>query len=169
MFIFGVLSGPLAVRYGSKLVLVAGSVLTIVPFLILGVADTQSWEIYVASSVMGIGMGLAFSSMSSIVVEAVSAQQTGVASGMNANIRTIGGAIGSGIAASILANGVSASHPFPKASGYTTTFWMMAGAAVLAAAAALIIPAARKSAGKTVAEHLTAPEAAVEGEEANAV
>ena len=172
MFIFGVLSGPLSVRFGSKLVLVAGSVLTIVPFLLLGVADDKSWEIYVASSVMGIGMGLAFSSMSSIVVEAVSPQQTGVASGMNANIRTIGGAIGSGIAASILANGVTIAHPLPKASGYTATFWMMAGAAVLATVAALIIPAARKSAGKTVSEQAaSAPDAqdAHEGEEAKAV
>jgi len=174
MFIFGVASGPLSVRFGSKLVLVAGSLLTIVPFLLLGLADTKSWEIYVASSVMGAGMGLAFSSMSSIVVEAVSPQQTGVASGMNANIRTIGGAIGSGIAASILANGVSAAHPFPKASGYTTTWWMMAAAAVLAAAAAMIIPAARKSVAKAAAGHQTAsdagaPDAAPEGEEANAV
>ncbi|MBC3842400.1 MFS transporter [Streptacidiphilus sp. 4-A2] len=142
MFIFGVLSGPLSVRLGSKLVLVAGSLLTIVPFVLLGLADDKSWEIYVASSVMGIGMGLAFSSMSSIVVEAVSPSQTGVASGMNANIRTIGGAIGSGVAASILANGVTIAHPLPKASGYTTTFWMMAGAAVLAAVAAMIIPIA---------------------------
>ncbi|QMU68043.1 MFS transporter [Streptacidiphilus sp. P02-A3a] len=173
MFIFGVLSGPLSVRFGSKMVLVAGSLLTIVPFVLLGTADDRAWEIYVASSVMGIGMGLAFSSMSSIVVEAVSPAQTGVASGMNANIRTIGGAIGSGIAASILANGVTIAHPLPKASGYTTTFWMMAGAAVLATVAALLIPAARKSAGKTVSEHLgtQAPgtQDAPEGEEAKTV
>ena len=50
----------------------------------------------------------------------------------------------------------------------------MAAAAVLAAAAAMIIPAVRKNAGKTVAAHLTAPDsstpdAAPEGEEANAV
>ena len=169
MFIFGVLSGPLSVRFGSKLVLVAGSVVTIVPFLLLGLADTKSWEIYLASSTMGIGMGLAFSSMSSIVVEAVSPAQTGVASGMNANIRTIGGAIGSGIAASILANGVTTAHPFPKASGYTTTFWMMAGAAVLATVAALIIPAVRKSAGATIPGPRTAQDVAPEGEEATAV
>jgi Transcriptional regulator SbtR-like, C-terminal domain len=37
----------------------------------------------------GVGFGLAFSAMSALVVAAVPASQTGVASGMNANIRTI--------------------------------------------------------------------------------
>jgi EmrB/QacA subfamily drug resistance transporter len=164
MFIFGVLTGPL-----SKLVLVAGSLLTIVPFVMLGIADDRSWEIYAASSLMGVGMGLAFSSMSSIVVEAVSPAQTGVASGMNANIRTIGGAIGSGIAASILASGVTAAHPFPKGSGYSSTFWLLAGSAVLAAAASMIIPAVRKVGGLTVTEHRAPQDQAPEGEEANVV
>jgi len=36
---------------------------------------------------MGVGFGLAFSAMSALVVAAVPAEQTGVASGMNANIR----------------------------------------------------------------------------------
>ena len=169
MFIFGVLSGPLSARFGSKTVLVAGSVFTIVPFVMLGLADDRSWQIYTASSLMGVGMGLAFSSMSSIVVEAVSPEQTGVASGMNANIRTIGGAIGSGIAASILASGVTAAHPFPKDSGYTSTFWLLAGSAVLAAAAAMIIPAVRKDGGTTVTEHRAPRTLAPEGEEANTV
>ncbi len=166
MFILGVLTGPLAARFGSKRVLVAGGLVTILPFLLLALQHDKSWELYTASAVMGVGMGLAFSSMSSIVVEAVSPEQTGVASGMNANIRTIGGAIGSGIAASILASGVTAAHPFPPDSGYTNTFWMLTGAAVLAAAASLIIPTVRKSVGPAAPGHSGAQDAASEGEEA---
>src|ERR1035441_103761 len=45
---------------------------------------------------MGVGFGLAFAAMSALVVAAVPHSQTGVASGMNANIRTIGGSIGAG-------------------------------------------------------------------------
>ncbi|MDH6115295.1 EmrB/QacA subfamily drug resistance transporter [Kitasatospora sp. MAP12-15] len=145
MFVLGVLTGPLAARFGSKRVLVAGGLVTIAPFALLALAHDKGWEIYLASSLMGIGMGLAFSSMSSIVVEAVSPVQTGVASGMNANIRTIGGAVGSSVAASILTSGVTAAHPFPQDSGYSSTFWFLAGAAVLAAVAALLIPTLRRS------------------------
>ena len=169
MFFFGVLTGPLAARFGSKLVLVAGGVITVIPFAMLAIADDRSWEIYLASSLMGIGMGLAFSSMSSIVVEAVPPAQTGVASGMNANIRTIGGAIGSGIAASILASGVTAAHPFPSDSGYTNTFWFLTGAAVLAAAAALIIPASRKGGGTVVEQRSPLQDEVSEGEGVTAV
>ncbi|MGF1428535.1 MFS transporter [Kitasatospora sp. LaBMicrA B282] len=145
MFVLGVLTGPLAARHGSKAVLIAGGAITVTPFLVLSLGHDHSWQIYLASSLMGIGMGLAFSSMSSIVVEAVPAAQTGVASGMNANIRTIGGAIGSAVAASILAGGVTAAHPFPPDSGYTDTFWFLTGSAVLAAVAAVLIPAARRA------------------------
>ncbi len=143
MFVFGILTGPLATRFGTKAVLAAGAFITIVPFALLSVAHDRGWEIYLASTLMGIGLGLAFSAMSAIVVEAVPPAQTGVASGMNANIRTIGGAIGSGIGASILASGVTAAHPFPTDTGYTDTFWFLTGASVLAAAAVLIIPTAR--------------------------
>ncbi len=170
MFVFGVLTGPLSARFGSKAVLVVGGIVTIVPFVMFSLGHDRSWQIYTASSLMGVGMGLAFSSMSSIVVEAVPAAQTGVASGMNANIRTIGGAIGSGIGASIVTSGVTAGHPFPPDSGYTNTFWFLAGAAVLAAAAALIIPNVRASGGYGVTERQDLESVPVlEGEEATAV
>ncbi|MFI9272017.1 MFS transporter [Kitasatospora sp. NPDC052896] len=143
MFVLGVLAGPLAARFGSRRVLVAGSLVTIVPFAILAAARDRGWEIYTASALVGVGLGLAFSAMSAIVVEAVPPAQTGAASGMNANIRTIGGAIGSAVTASILSPGVTALHPFPRDSGYTGTFWFLASSAVVAAAAALAVPAIR--------------------------
>ncbi len=157
MFVLGVLTGPLAARFGSKRVLVVGGLVTVVPFVVLALGHDHGWQIYLASSLMGIGMGLAFSSMSSIVVEAVPPMQTGVASGMNANIRTIGGAVGSSIGASILASGVTAAHPFPEDSGYTGTFWFLTGAAVLAAVAALLIPAVRRNTADTEPQGRTVP------------
>ncbi|MFF2142313.1 MFS transporter [Kitasatospora sp. NPDC058190] len=140
MFVLGVIAGPLATRFGSKRVLIAGSLVTVAPFAVLATAHDRSWEIYTASALLGVGLGLAFSAMSAIVVEAVPPSQTGVASGMNANVRTIGGAIGSAVTASILSSGVTVSHPFPHDSGYTSTFWFLTGSAVLATAAALAVP-----------------------------
>jgi hypothetical protein len=45
----------------------------------------------------GAGLGLAFARMSNIIVASVQPYQTGVASGMNTNIRTIGGSIGTAV------------------------------------------------------------------------
>ena len=106
---------------------------------ILAFAHAQVWEIYLSSAIMGVGFGLAFSAMSALVVAAVPFSQTGVASGMNANIRTIGGSIGAAVMASIVTSQLEPSG-LPKESGYTTGFAVMAGGLVLAALAGLLIP-----------------------------
>ncbi|MBS2536231.1 MFS transporter [Catenulispora sp. NF23] len=144
MFLLGIAAAPLAKRVGLKAVLVLGCLASIPGFAALALGHSQGWQIYVASGLLGVGIGLAFSSMSAIVVQSVPASQVGVASGMNANIRTIGGAIGSGVAASILASGVSTANPIPKDSGYTNVFWMLTAATILAALAGLIIPALKQ-------------------------
>ena len=110
---------------------------------VLAFAHHQQWEIYFSNALMGVGFGLAFSAMSALIVMAVPASQTGVASGMNANIRTIGGSIGSAAMASIVTSRLAASG-LPLESGYTTGFAVVTGALVLAAVAGLLIPATRR-------------------------
>ena len=143
MFIAGVFSGRLTVRLGSKAVLVAGSAVTAVPMALFAFAHDQSWEIYLSSALLGVGLGLAFSSMSNLIVESVPGHQTGVASGMNANIRTIGGSIGAAVMSSIVTSQVSA-QGLPAESGYTHGFAFLLVVAVLAAGAAVVIPNARR-------------------------
>jgi MFS family permease len=143
MFGGGVVSGGLAGRFGSKAVLAAGSAVCVVPALLLTYGHGSAWVIYLASGALGIGVGLAFSAMSALVVETVPAEQTGVASGMNANIRTIGGSIGCAIMASIVTSG-AAPGGLPKVSGYTDGFLFMTVATVLATVATLFIPTVRR-------------------------
>jgi sugar phosphate permease len=81
--------------------------------------------------------------MSANVVAAVPAAQTGVATGMNANIRTIGGSIGAAVMASIVTAKLEPSG-FPTEAGYTTGFAVMTGVLVVAALAALLIPSQRR-------------------------
>ncbi len=121
MFVLGLVSGRLARRFGARAVVIAGSTLSVIPFVMLAAAHSQRWEIYLAMGLLGTGFGLAFSAMSNLIVNAVPVEQTGVASGMNANIRTIGGSIGAGIMASIVTAGV-ASGGVPKGSQYTYGF-----------------------------------------------
>ncbi len=85
-------------------------------FVLLAVAHTEHWQIYLASLLLGIGVGFAFASMANLIVEAVRPDQTGVATGMNTVMRTIGGAIGGQVAASILAANLLADG-LPERSG----------------------------------------------------
>jgi EmrB/QacA subfamily drug resistance transporter len=142
MFIFGSVSGRLSTRYGARALLIAGTAISVAPFLLLTVARAHEWEILIAMLLQGVGFGLAFAAMSSLVVQAVPAEQTGVASGMNANIRTIGGSLGAAVMSSIVTSGAHP-HGFPRDAGYTHGFLALTVAAVAAAAAALLVPRLR--------------------------
>jgi EmrB/QacA subfamily drug resistance transporter len=143
MFGVGIFAGRLTRRVGGKVLVVTGCLIGSAALAMLAFAHAYPWQIYVSNGLMGAGFGLAFPAMSALVVAAVPATQTGVASGMNANIRTLGGSIGSAAMASIVTARLLPSG-LPAESGYTTGFAIMAAGLVLAALAGLLIPATRR-------------------------
>jgi EmrB/QacA subfamily drug resistance transporter len=143
MFCLGMLSGPLSRRYGARSVLMGGSFITALTLLLVTLFHSQEWQILVEMTILGSGFGLAFAAMSNLVVEAVPPGQTGVASGMNANIRTIGGSLGAAVMSSIVT--ATAHHGgLPTESGYTRGFGLLTIAALGAAFAAMAVPRARR-------------------------
>jgi MFS family permease len=142
-FVLGLVAGRLAQRVGSRNVLVAGAALSAVGHLAFALAHQARWEVYLISALMGVGFGLAFAAMSNLIVAAVPQEQTGVASGMNANIRTIGGAIGAAVMASVV-TAHAGDTGLPTEGGYTNGFLLLTAALVLSAGAALLIPAVRR-------------------------
>ncbi|WUH89817.1 MFS transporter [Streptomyces sp. NBC_00433] len=143
MFVVGLGASRLAQRIGGKIVVLIGSLISTVSLALLAFAHGATWELYIATGVMGIGFGLAFSAMSSLIVAAVPPEQTGVASGMNANIRTIGGSIGAALMASVV-TASPAADGLPRESGYTNGFAMLGAALLVAAFAAILIPVGRQ-------------------------
>ncbi len=106
---------------------------------LLVVAHGEPWNLYAAAGLLGIGVAFGFASMSNLIVEAVPASQTGVATGMNTNVRNIGAALGSGVATSLIVSGLLV-HGYPREHGYVLAFAVCGGALVVAAIAALMIP-----------------------------
>ena len=100
------LAGPVAGRLSIALRLAGAArdrrVSPAVAFVAARRRARRRWEIYVASALMGIGIGFAFASMANLIVESVPPTQTGVATGMNTIVRSIGGAIGAQVSASII-------------------------------------------------------------------
>jgi EmrB/QacA subfamily drug resistance transporter len=150
MFTVGLLSGTFVRLIGPKTVVVIGSLISASSMAMLAFAHDEKWELYVANAIMGIGVGLVFACLSNLIVAAVPPEQTGVASGMNANIRTIGGSIGAAVMASIVTASVFP-NGLPHESGYTNGFIMLTGAFIVAAAVALAIPRVSRD---VVEEHL---------------
>jgi EmrB/QacA subfamily drug resistance transporter len=143
-FLAGIYSGRLAARFGSKAVLVVGATLTSLATLGLVVAHGQLWMVLVETTVLGLAFGLAFAALSNLIVDAVPQSQTGVASGMNANIRTVGGALGSAVLASVITSGARADG-LPAEAGYTNGFTLLVVTSALAAVVAVLVPVVRAS------------------------
>jgi EmrB/QacA subfamily drug resistance transporter len=145
MLLVGSQTGRLEERFGSKPLLVGGTVLAAVSFTILAVARSDAWEIYLASAILGAGIGLAFASMPNLIIENVGPGQTGIATGMNTVTRTVGGAFGGAATASIVASTVGAGG-YPTAHGYTVAFSLCVGALLAGVGVGLVVPQRRPEA-----------------------
>jgi len=139
MMLVSPFAGWLAGRIGPRVTLIAGSLVTTLSFTLMALGHDTHFLMYVATALMGVGIGLAFSSLANLIVEAVSPAQTGVATGMNTVMRTLGGSVGGQIGASLIAGTVVASS-LPTEEGFTLAFGFAAGACLLAAAASLAVP-----------------------------
>jgi EmrB/QacA subfamily drug resistance transporter len=142
-FLVGLYAGRLGQQFGSKNVLLVGLATSAIGYLAFALAHGERWEIFLFTTVMGAGFGAVFATMSNLIVAAVPPEQTGVASGMNANIRTIGGSLGAAVMATVV-TAHRGPAGLPQESGYTNGFLMLAGALVVAGLAALLIPVVRR-------------------------
>jgi MFS family permease len=97
-----------------------------------------------SAALMGIGIGLAFAALGNLIVQAVSPGQTGAAAGMNTVMRTIGGAIGGQLAATLIAAN-TAHDGLPTVAGFTDTFVMASCFLVVCTLAALLVPGRRSA------------------------
>jgi MFS family permease len=138
MTILGMFAGRISARFGSRAALLTGTAFTTASFALLAVAHSHSYELLIAAALLGVGIGLAFAALGNLIVQAVSIHQTGVASGMNTVMRTLGGALGGQLSATFIAANVA--HGLPTVTGFTETFAMATGFLVVAFLAGLLVP-----------------------------
>ena len=125
MLLVGPVAGRLSVTVGSRVPLALGALLSTLGWVLLALAHSSSWQIYVVTFIMGLGIGLAFASMVNVIVESVRPDQTGVATGMNVIFRNVGGSLGAQISASILTASVVLGG-LPTETSFVDAFWLSA-------------------------------------------
>src|SRR5581483_9743608 len=138
MIVVGFASGSIARRFGSKSAVVAGSAITAIAFGYLAVAHGHPYDLLIAAALLGI----AIAALGNLVVQAVEPHQTGAAGGMNTVMRTIGGALGGQLAATLIA-GHTGADGLPAVTGFTDTFVMAAAFLAVCSLTALLIPGRR--------------------------
>ena len=160
MTILGLKAGAIAARFGSRAALMAGTLFSTASFALLAVAHSEPWQMLLAAALLGVGIGLAFAALGNLIVQAVPSHQTGVASGMNTVMRTLGGALGGQLSATFIA--ANTANGLPTVTGFSETFLMATGFLVLCFLAGLLVPSTLGAARATE----VSPEAALEGAQA---
>jgi len=155
--VVGQMAGTLERRIGSRGSLIGGALFVLAAYALLVADRSQQVEIYVAAGLLGIGIGLSFSAMANLIVQNVRPEQTGVATGMNAVTRTLGGAFGGQVAATLLASNLGAAG-LPASSGFTLSFLVCFIALAGALGFAVLVP--KRSANDLEAEAAVLPPAA---------
>src|SRR5205807_903171 len=147
--VVGQMAGILERRIGSRMSLIGGALFALASYALLVVDRSLQGEIYVAAGLLGIGIGLSFSAMANLIVQNVRQEQTGVATGMNAVTRTLGGAFGGQVAATLLASNLGAAS-LPTSGGFTLSFLMCLVALAVGLGFAVAVP--RRSANDLTRE-----------------
>jgi EmrB/QacA subfamily drug resistance transporter len=138
MAVLGTVAGPVAGRYGSKLALIVGSAIAAISFAYAAVAHSHPYELLITTTLLGVGIGLAFAALGNLIVQAVPPTQTGVASGMNTVMRTLGGALGGQISATLITDNMA--HGFPTVTGFTLSYWLATMFLAVCVISAALVP-----------------------------
>ena len=144
MMLMSLTTGALAARYGSRLTLLVGSIVSTIAFALLVVAHHHPVDVLVSAGLIGAGLGLAFAALGNLIVIAVPTHQTGVASGMNTVMRTLGGAVGAQVSATFIAAHVS--HGLPTVTGFTESFVLATVVMLVGVGSVLLVPGGRRAA-----------------------
>jgi EmrB/QacA subfamily drug resistance transporter len=158
MTILGIRAGAISARFGSRAALLGGTVFSMASFLLLALAHSHPWELLLAAALLGVGIGLAFAALGNLIVQAVPSHQTGVASGVNTVMRTLGGALGGQLSATFIAEHTA--NGLPTVTGFTETFLMATGFLALCFLTSLLVPRALGGAKAAEAPQVAAPESA---------
>lgn len=136
--------GVLGRSVGYRLALVLGLVLSGLGCALLALFHTAPWHVMVMYAIGAGGVAIAFGAMPKLIADAVDVSETGIATGMNTVVRTLGSVIGAQLAITFVASDLIPGTNIPAEGGFITALWLGAGAAAIAALFALALPTARR-------------------------
>ncbi|MFC5676821.1 MFS transporter [Aeromicrobium endophyticum] len=138
-FVTGFVAPRLVRRFTARRVISVGAAASVVAFGGVAMFHGESWHVSLLMVLQGVGVGCIVSSLAGVVLASVPPHQTGVASGMNANIRLIGGSIGTAVMGGIITARTGAGG-FPLEVGYRDGFLVLAVSALATVGLALLVP-----------------------------
>lgn len=135
-------SAWLSASAGPKWSLMAGAVLVTAGYT-LGFLTLQAvWQLVLASSLVGAGIGLAYGAMPALVMGAVPPSESASANGLNSLMRSVGTSISAAVAGLVFAQWHTdlGGHSVPSRDAFLIMMGIGAGAALVALAIASFLP-----------------------------
>lgn len=136
----GPIAGALGQRLHARTLMAVGLVLMAVGTGALALFHDEPWQVLLTMVPWGTGIGFVLALMPRVITDSVAIEQTGVATGINSVMRTVGQVIGGQVVAAILAATVLAGTHVPAESGFVASFWASTGATLVALVVALALP-----------------------------
>jgi MFS family permease len=144
----GRLARVVADRAGRLTVLPLAALVQAGAFVLFGLLRSELWQVFLVMAVAGLGVGAAFAAFPALVISTVPPSETGSATSLNQVLRYVGFALGSAVAAAVLAAATASGSVEPGAGGYTTIAVLGAVVCgVTALVARLLPPRERAAAG----------------------
>ena len=112
-------AGRVVVRRGALPTLLAGAVLGVAGFVMLAVLRGMPWAVIVGGALCQLAITVAFAALPALVVQAVERSETGVANAVNSIARSVGQALGSTVAVTLIAGSLDPATGFPRDVAYT--------------------------------------------------
>ncbi|WP_157254155.1 MFS transporter [Nonomuraea typhae] len=136
----GPVAGALEQALPQRAVIIGGALVMALSVAALALWHREPWQLMAASAVMGVGYGVAFTAMTSLIVRGVAPGETGVSAGVSTLARTLGETLGSQAGLSILAAHLDPGTGLPGEQGFGLAFVLGSAAAALALLAAFAVP-----------------------------
>ena len=138
MMLFSALAGRFEKRLGAAYTLAIGSLFVGLSFVWLAFSHDRVSDVMIFSGIMGLGVGIGYAALGTLAVQHVPLTQSGIASGVNTLVRTVGGSIAGAVTASVLTSNVIAGTAIPSLHAYVLSFVVMAIGAGVAAVVAVV-------------------------------
>jgi MFS family permease len=127
-------------RFGSRSMIPLGSVVLSCSTALFAIDHGHIWVAFVASGIIGLGVGFSFGAMPGFIVRAVPHGETGSATGLYQVVRGVGMSMGSALAAAVLRAHTHPGHTFPDVGGFRVALLIAAGLAGATAVISYVLP-----------------------------
>ena len=112
-------AGRLVTRLGALPTLIAGAISGIAGFTMLAFLRSEPWLVIVAGLLTQVAVTVAYAALPALVVQAVREEETGVANAVNSIARSVGQALGSTVAVTLIAASFDPATGYPSAIAFT--------------------------------------------------